>query len=69
MMTRRFWRRQLYAYRFLAPTLVVVGAVLVYPLLYVFRLSFFSYSLGRGLNFIGGRTTLPSPETRCSTLP
>ncbi len=52
-MTRRFWRRQLVPYRFLAPILVVVGAVLVYPLLYVFRLSFFSYSLSRGLHFIG----------------
>ena len=41
-MTRRFWRRQLVPYRFLVPILVVVGAVLVYPLLYVFRLSFFS---------------------------
>lgn len=52
-MTRRLWRRQLYPYRFLTPILVVVGAVLVYPLLYVFRLSFFSYSLSRGLHFIG----------------
>lgn len=53
MMTRRFWRRQLYAYRFLAPVLVVVGAVLLYPLLFVSRLSFFSYSLSRGLRFVG----------------
>ena len=52
-MTRRLWRRQLYPYRFLTPILVVVGAVLVFPLLYVFRLSFFSYSLSRGLHFIG----------------
>lgn len=52
-MSRRSWRRHISAYQFLAPILLVVVAMLVYPLLYVSRLSFFSYSLSQGLNFIG----------------
>jgi multiple sugar transport system permease protein len=38
---------------FLAPALITIGVVLVYPLVYVFRLGFFSYSISRGMHFVG----------------
>lgn len=40
-------------FRFLSPAIIVVGMVLVYPLLFTFRLSFYSYSIARGMRFIG----------------
>ena len=38
---------------FLAPALIVILVVLVYPLLYTFRLSFFDFSIARGFRFSG----------------
>ncbi len=46
-------REKIETSQFLAPALVIIAVVLVYPLLYTFRLSFFSYSIARGLRFIG----------------
>lgn len=41
------------ALRFLAPALIAIAVVLVYPLAHVFRLSFFSYSISQGMRFNG----------------
>jgi multiple sugar transport system permease protein len=41
------------AARFLAPALIAIGVVLVYPLAYVIRLGFFSYSISQGMRFVG----------------
>lgn len=46
-------KNKLEMFRFLSPAIVVVGMVLVYPLLFTFRLSFYSYSIARGMRFIG----------------
>jgi multiple sugar transport system permease protein len=38
---------------FLAPAFIVILVVLIYPLLYTFQLSFYDYSIARGLRFSG----------------
>ena len=48
-------RHYLYPYLFLLPALLVLLSILIYPLLYCFKMSFHSYSLARGLRFIGLR--------------
>jgi len=46
-------RKRIETFQFLAPAIIVIAVVLVYPLLSTFRLSFFSYTIARGLRFIG----------------
>lgn len=41
------------ALQFLAPALIVILVVLIYPLLYTFQLSFYDYSIARGMRFSG----------------
>ncbi|NPV55572.1 MAG: sugar ABC transporter permease [Anaerolineae bacterium] len=38
---------------FIAPAIIIIVVVLIYPLLYTFGLSFFDYSIARGLRFSG----------------
>lgn len=50
----KFWyRSRLQILVFLLPAVLVVALVLLYPLFFTFRLSMFSYSISRGMNFIG----------------
>lgn len=46
-------RRRFEHFVFLIPALLVVGAVLVYPLLHTFYLSFFDYSISKGMRYAG----------------
>jgi len=52
-MTRLNKRNKLQILMFLLPGVLVVGSVLLYPLLSTFRLGMFSYSISRGMHFIG----------------
>lgn len=38
---------------FLAPAFIVIAVVLIYPLFHTFRLSFYDYSIARGLQYTG----------------
>lgn len=46
-------RKRLETIQYLAPALIVMAVVLVYPLINTFRLSFFSYTIAGGMRFIG----------------
>lgn len=53
MMAKKNWRETCQAIPFLSPALVVIGGVLVYPLIRVLIIGFYSSSISRGMRFVG----------------